>query len=266
MFKSFYSLSASPFSKDIKIQDVFLSSSQKEVAARLDYLKKAHGIGLITGEPGVGKTLSLRAFADSLNPALFKPMYLPLSTLTVMDVYRAIATALGEDPKSKKIDLFLQIQAAFTNFSKNRGITPVLILDEMHLARDAFFSDISLLFNFNMDSDTPFILILSGISHLNTKLSLNQNKSLNQRISTRYNFDPFSQAETAQYIANQLSVAGANYEIFSEPAISAVHSLSSGFPRVINQLCIHALVYGCQCKKQVVDEECVREAAIEAGL
>ena len=182
MFKTFYSLASTPFSKDIKVQDIFHSSSQKEVAARLDYLKKVHGIGLITGEPGVGKTLSLRVFTDALNPALFKPMYLPLSTLTVMDVYRAIAASLGEDPKAKKIDLFLQIQSAIINFSKNRGITPVLILDEMHLARGAFFADISLLFNFNMDSDTPFILILSGISHLNTKLSLNQNKPLNQRI------------------------------------------------------------------------------------
>ena len=136
----------------------------------------------------------------------------------------------------------------------------------MHLARDAFFADISLLFNFNMDSDTPFILILSGISYLNTKLSLNQNKPLNQRISTRYSFDPFSPEETAQYISKQISLAGANYEIFSESAILAVHSLSSGFPRVINQLCTHSLIYGCQCKKQVIDEECVREAAIEAGL
>ena len=135
----------------------------------------------------------------------------------------------------------------------------------MHLARDAFFADISLLFNFNMDSDTPFILILSGISYLNTKLSLNQNKPLNQRISTRYSFDPFSPEETAQYISKQISLAGANYEIFSESAILAVHSLSSGFPRVINQL--HSLVdLWLPMQKQVIDEECVREAAIEAGL
>ena len=126
MFKAFYSLATTPFLKDIKVQDIFQSSSQKEVAARLDYLKKARGIGLITGEPGVGKTLSLRLFTDGLNPALFKPMYLPLSTLTVMDVYRAIATALGENPKAKKIDLFLQIQSAIINSSKNRVLLPFL--------------------------------------------------------------------------------------------------------------------------------------------
>lgn len=78
--------------------------------------------------------------------------------------------------------------------------------------------------------------------------------------------DEYTIEETAQYISKQISLAGANYEIFSESAILAVHSLSSGFPRVINQLCTHSLIYGCQCKKQVIDEECVREAAIEAGL
>jgi hypothetical protein len=40
MFKSFYSLASSPFSKEIKVQDIFQSSSQKEAASRLDYLKK----------------------------------------------------------------------------------------------------------------------------------------------------------------------------------------------------------------------------------
>jgi general secretion pathway protein A len=149
------------------------------------------------------------------------------------------------------IDLFLQIQSAIINSSKNRGITPVLILDEMHLARDAFFADISLLFNFNMDSDTPFILILSGISYLNTKLSLNQNKPLNQRISTRYSFDPFSPEETAQYISKQISLAGANYEIFSESAILAVHTLrylGIGEILSIETFCLHCrhIDYSCE--------------------
>lgn len=71
----------------------------------------------------------------------------------------------------------------------------------MYFARDAYFADISLLFNFSMDSETLFILIFSGISNLNIKLSLNQNKPLNQGITTRYYFEPFSSAETAQYIS-----------------------------------------------------------------
>ena len=41
MFKAFYSLATTPFLKDIKVQDIFQSSSQKEAAARLDYLKSS---------------------------------------------------------------------------------------------------------------------------------------------------------------------------------------------------------------------------------
>jgi type II secretory pathway predicted ATPase ExeA len=63
-----------------------------------------------------------------------------------------------------------------------------------------------------------------------------------------------------------LLMPGLLIKIFSEAAIRAIYSLSSGWPRVINQLANHALISGYQFKKNVVDEDCVRAAAIEAGL
>jgi hypothetical protein len=95
MFKPFYSLSKTPFSKDISPNEVFPSASHAEALARLDFLRKTKGIGLFTGEAGAGKTLTLRSFVVTLNPSLFKPIYLPLASLTVMDTYRSIAMALG---------------------------------------------------------------------------------------------------------------------------------------------------------------------------
>ena len=266
MFRAFYSLSKIPFSKDISPAEAFSSSSHTEVLARLDFLKKTRGVGLITGEAGAGKTLALRSFSVSLNPSLFKPIYLPLSSLTVMDTYRSLAKGLGVNASFRKIDLFHQIQNAIFDLFKNRGITPVFILDEMQLSRDAFLSDIALLFNFAMDSENPFILILVGLPHLNSKLSLAQHRPLNQRILTRYNFDPLSLDETFVYLKQHLATAGATHEIFSESAVRSIFSLSSGWPRVINQLATHALFSGCQFKKNIVDEECVRSAAVEAGL
>jgi type II secretory pathway predicted ATPase ExeA len=266
MFKPFYSLSKTPFSKDISPNEVFPSASHAEALARLDFLRKTKGIGLFTGEAGAGKTLTLRSFVATLNPSLFKPIYLPLASLTVMDTYRSIAMALGVNATFRKIDLFHQIQHAVSDLSKTRGITPVFIFDEMQLSRDAFLSDIALLFNFSMDSDNPYILILAGLTHLNAKLYLAQHRPLNQRILTRYNFEPLSSEETFAYVKHHLSYAGATHEIFSEAAIRAIYSLSSGWPRVINQLANHALISGYQFKKNVVDEDCVRAAAIEAGL
>jgi general secretion pathway protein A len=51
MFRAFYSLAKTPFAKEIKISDSFPSAAFAETTARLEYLKKTRGIGLIIGEP-----------------------------------------------------------------------------------------------------------------------------------------------------------------------------------------------------------------------
>jgi ABC-type multidrug transport system ATPase subunit len=58
-------------------------------------------MGLLVGEPGAGKTFTLRCFTEELNPALFKPVYFPLSTDTVDGI--TVASALHA--LSGKIDL-----------------------------------------------------------------------------------------------------------------------------------------------------------------
>ena len=78
MFTAFYSLAARPFAKDIKTEEMYLSSSHQELLARLNYLKDSRGIGMVVGEPGSGKTSGLRAFVVSLNPSLYRVAYFPL--------------------------------------------------------------------------------------------------------------------------------------------------------------------------------------------
>ncbi len=98
MYKSYYSLSHSPFSKDINPSDAFQSTDYQGALGALNYLQKSKGIGLLIGDPGAGKTFTLRSFKESLNPSLYHVVYFPLSTGGVMDFYRGLAYGLGEQP------------------------------------------------------------------------------------------------------------------------------------------------------------------------
>lgn len=163
MFTQFFNLRFNPFTKEIPIDKLFLSKNLEELTSRLMYLQKARGIGLIIGEAGTGKTTALRQYAQSLNPALFQSFYFPLATVTVQEFYRGLALELGEEPKHKKVDLFRQIQSAIGSMYYERRVTPVIILDEIHMASNKLLEDLRLIFNFNMDSENPFILILAGL-------------------------------------------------------------------------------------------------------
>ena len=70
---AWFGLKRFPFDKNIKIQEVLKTEPLKEAIARLEYIKRRGGILLLTGDPGVGKTLALRTYVDSLNENLFRP-------------------------------------------------------------------------------------------------------------------------------------------------------------------------------------------------
>jgi general secretion pathway protein A len=266
MFKSFYSLAKEPFSKDIRPSDAFLSSDYQGALNALTYLQKSKGIGLLIGNPGAGKTFTLRAFKESLNPSLYHVIYFPLSTGGVMDFYRGLAYGLGEEPKYRKVDLFRQIQQGIERMDKERKVTPVFILDEMHLAKDAFLQDIALLFNFQMDSTNPFILILAGLPHLKTRLTMNHHRPLSQRLIMKYEIQPLAKEEIVSYINHHLKIAGAKMPIFTESALEAIALRSQGWPRVINKITINSLLFGFQLKKEQIDEEVVRLAIEDIGI
>lgn len=266
MYKAFYSLAHAPFSKEMNPKDAFPSAGYEEALNGLDYLRKSKGIGLLIGDPGAGKTFTLRSFRSDLNPALYHVVYFPLSTGGVMDFYRGLAYGLGEEPKFRKVDLFRQIQQGIERMAQERKVTPVFILNEMHMAKDAFLQDIALLFNFHMDSSNPFILILAGLPHLKTRLNLNHHRPLAQRIIMRNHLHPLKKEEVFSYIGHHLKLAGAKMPIFTETALEAIALRSQGWPRVINTLTINSLLYGAQLKKEQIDEEVVQMAVEESGL
>jgi general secretion pathway protein A len=264
MYQAFYSLAKAPFSKENS--SFFASRGFSEATARLEYLKKGRGMGLLVGEPGAGKTFVLKVFADKLNPALYKPIYYPLSTGTVMDFYRGLVKGLGEEPRFRKVDLFDQLQLRVLSLYRDKRITPVFIMDEMHLAPAKMLTDLGLLFNFVMDSLNPFVLILSGLPFLMQRLNTSHSQPLNQRMIMRYVMEPLEKEEIREYVVHHLEDAGASVPFFSEEALEAVSSLSHGWPRVINNLCVNCLLLGAQAKKELIDAETVRLAAQETGM
>lgn len=236
MFKQFFGLKYNPFTKEVPPEHLFLSTYLKELDSRLKYLQDTRGIGLLTGEPGVGKSAALRRYAHNLNPALFKVCYFALSTVTVLEFYQGLAITLGEEPQHKKVALFHQIQQAICSLYFDRRITPVIILDEIQLASNKVLEDLRLLFNFQMDSKNPFVLIISGQSLIRNKLSLNVNNPLRQRLTVQYFLPGLKEEELLPYCQSRLKLAGCLQEIFTAAAHTAIYSVTNGLPRLVNNL------------------------------
>ena len=265
MFKQFYGLTFNPFDKEIEIDKLFKSSDLNELEQRLRYMLDNRGIGLIVGEPGTGKSTCLRRFAENANKSLYKVCYLPLTTLTVKDFYQGLCTMLGTTKRYRKVDMFFEIQSAINSLYYEQRITPVFIVDEIHMASTAILDDLRILFNFKMDSANPFVLILSGQPQIRNKLMLTSSYPLKQRIIMRYSMQGLTQEECRDYLSSRMKLAGCSREVFTPEATLAIYNISGGAPRVINNIATAALMYSAAKRADSVDEEAVFQANIELG-
>jgi type II secretory pathway predicted ATPase ExeA len=263
MFKQYFGMKINPFEKSVSSSDIYSSADIKELDSRLKYMLECRGVFLLVGEPGTGKTAALRRFTSALGQSLYRLVYLPLTTLTVNDFYSALATELGEPRKYRKIDMFYQIQSAIAALYNEQRITPVIIVDEAHMASTAILDDLRMIFNFNMDASNPYILVLAGQPLIKNKLAINTCTPLRQRIAARYTMNGLSLQETAGYLDTRMSLAGVDRKVFTEQAIASIHSCSNGSPRNINNLAVHALMYCTWKKIDTVDEEAILQASLE---
>ncbi len=254
---AWFGLKYYPFDKEIKTADIVDTPMLQETLARLEYMKRRGGIMLLTGDPGVGKTIATRRFADSLNVNLFNVLYTPLSTLNRNDILRHINALLGLQNRFTKSGNYQQIQKELLDCKEQRGRTVVLIIDEAHLLKPGPLEEIRLLTNFKMDSFDPFLLILSGQSDLKRMMNYVVMEPLNQRVRMRYHMTGLSEKDTISYISSRLKWAGCTAPIFSEDALAAIQEYSYGFPRLIGNLCEESLTYAMFCDKRTVDADMV---------
>ena len=197
-YTSRYGLEYNPFLKGSHNPPI-VTSQYREVQSRMNYLLQTRGFGLITGQPGTGKTTAIRNWIGSLNSAAYKTAYISLFTLTVMEFYRVLVEELGYEPTYRKAENFRIIQQAINRYVIEKRMTPIIILDEANYLKNATLNDLKILFNFEMDSINKAVILLTGLPQLNSTLRLAVHEPLAQRITTNYELKPLGKEETISY-------------------------------------------------------------------
>jgi len=266
MYKTYWGMEFNPFDKEIKETQYYQGEDYREAMKRLEHLKNIRGIGLFTGLPGVGKTYTMRAFIASLNPNLYKVVYLPMTTITTNEFYKDLASGLGLTPSYRKIDNFRQIQERIKALYKDQKITLTILIDEAQYLSRAILADLKLLMNFDMDSRNYAMLILTGQPILNHTLSMQIHEALKQRIVIHYNYQGLTGDEVNEYIHSRMKLCGVSQPVFEEGAMEAAYGSCQGSIRKLNSLIHQALMIGCEIKSAQITTDIIMDAASEIEL
>ncbi len=252
-----------PFGRDLAPAMLHRHHAHGEAAARISWTISEHALGVITGEVGVGKTVAARAALASIDPSRHIIIYLGNPAVGARGIHHAIVTALGGSPRFHHATLVPQAADALASEHAERGRTPVLVIDEAHLLDHTQLEGIRMLTNHDMDSRSPFATVLIGQPTLRRKIKLGVLAALDQRIAVRYHMTGMTGEETAAYLRHHLALAGRSDTLFSDDAITLIHSTSRGYPRAVNNLAIASLLAAFAANKAIVDESSARTAVTE---
>jgi len=266
MWESFFGFKKTPFSDSPDTQQLFSSAAWQQVNARLEFLAQHHGVGLLTGEVGAGKSTAARVFTAALNPNLYKILYIHFSSGTALDLLRQIALTLDLQPAHFRGDLVRQIAAAVVRLNQSKKQHPILICDEAHLLPHPALEQLPLLLNFDMDSSRYLTLLLIGQPLLRRTLSLQLHEALRQRIGTHYHLEGLARAELDAYLTQQLKAAGVTQPLFEDTARQGLYQATKGIPRKVNKLAVTALRLAAERKAPIVDDALLLDATSEAFL
>lgn len=266
MYLHHFALAHYPFETPVHSDELFASQAARESAARLAHLLELRGIGLLTGEPGCGKTTVCRQVVASLHPGRYKVCYVTLSTGSVFDTYQAIGWELGLAPQRTRAAAFRALQTEITRLATEARQQPVLVLDEAQHLRSEVLEDLRLLTNFEMDSEPRLCLLLVGLTELQRRLTMAVHASLNQRIVVRQHLGGLGRSELEDYLRQRLQRAGCELPLLEPAALEALHQAARGLPRQVNRLAHYALAAAALAKARTVSAEHVASARGELNL
>ena len=259
MYEPYYGFTERPFALTPDPEFMFLSHHHRAALTMLEYgLTQQAPIMLITGEVGCGKTTLIRFLLSRVDSNVTVGLIANVGR-SFDRLLQWVCMAFGLEYRGVEDaalhDTFSQF--LIREYAANRRV--LLIVDEAQNLGRSLLEDLRVLTNINADKHVVLQVVLVGQPELRATINDPNLSQLAQRISVDHHMEPLSHEETAWYIRHRLRVAGGAVSLFRNGAIDRIFHESGGVPRLINQLCDAALVYGYAERRARIDLAIVRE-------
>ncbi len=265
MYENFYGLRTSPFALTPDPAFLYLGRTHRFALTLLDYaLQHGAGFALVSGEVGSGKTTViqyvLRRVERDLRIGLLTNIHCGMGPLLPW-VLQSLGLTMSPAGASDLYEAFVQ----FLQREHEAGRRVVLILDEAQNLSAAALEELRVLSNVNTGETLLLQTILVGQPELRITLKDRSMRQFAQRIAIDYHISPLQNAETHAYIRHRLAIAGGNMDLIAADARELIHEQSRGVPRLINQICDTALVYGFGDQCSSIDQQIIRQVLRDRG-
>jgi general secretion pathway protein A len=264
MYVQFYGLTEKPFALVPDPRYLYLGTSHREALAHLVYgIEQGEGFIEVIGQVGTGKTTLCRTLLNQIG-ANVDLAYIFNPSASEVELLIAINREFGIPTQARSRAELLDELNRFLLERRAAGRRAVLVIDEAQNLDPDVLEQVRLLSNLETEREKLIQIVLIGQPELDQHLARADLRQLRQRITVRWNLNPFGADETGAYLAHRLRIAGAKETgLFSSDAVRAIHRASKGVPRVINAIADRALLAGYSEGRKRIERSDVRRAVRE---
>jgi type II secretory pathway predicted ATPase ExeA len=262
MYETYFNLTERPFGIVPRLDQYYPAASIEAARTTLARcLERAEGVALAIGPSGTGKTLLCQLLAEQLRGS-FQVALLSNGRLSARRaLLQAILYELGQPYRGLDEGELRLALAEYATLSDQCPQGIVLLVDEAHALPLRLLDEVHALTNLTHQGQPAVRLMLAGNRGLEERLANPKLDSLNQRLAARCYLEALNRAETQEYIHARVATAGGKGpRLIPAEACAAAYKATDGVPRLINQVCDHALLLAYAGGKRQLDAALVEEA------
>jgi type II secretory pathway predicted ATPase ExeA len=262
MYETFFHLKQRPFAAAARVDRYFPAQAIEAARQTLSRcIERAEGAGMLVGPPGSGKTLLCQILAEQFRGGFEIALLSNGHLSTRRELLQAILFELGlpfrrMDEGELRLSL---IDHLSDGRAGRRGL--LLVLDEAHTFPVRLLEEVRLITNLVHDGQPRVRLLLAGGPNLEERFASPRLAAFSQRIASRCYLEPWNASETRQFVVNQMATVGGDAQrTFTDDALDVVYRATDGIPRLVNQLCDHALILAFAGGQGRLDASGIEEA------
>jgi len=251
-----YGLKWNPFSPEIPLEALLLTPRLENFCWRVENLVGQGGFALVTGEPGLGKSITLRLLVDKLRArGELTVGILTRPQTSLHDFYRELGDLF-------QVQLSPHNRWAGTRLLRERWLAhieaalvrPVLVIDEAQEMQPSVLSELRLLCAADLDSRCLLTVVLGGDSRLTEKFRAPELLPLGSRIRVRLMLQPATPQELLEGLRHGLAQAG-NPHLMTPELMTTLTEHAAGNYRILMTMAGELLDAGIQREVRQLDEK-----------
>ena len=244
LYLDHFNLSADPF-RITPDTAFFFSGGQRGDFLEALVVASMHDEGIVSvvGEIGMGKTMLSRMLLERLRLLSADTVYLANPVFDRDEILEAIARDLMPTPPcgNRTHTLAILESALLERYAQGRRV--VVVIDEAHSMPSATLEEIRLLSNLETSHHKLLKIVLFGQPELDELLNSPRLRQVKDRISHRFELQPFNAQEASSYLTFRLQKAGwQGGDLFDAASHKLLLQTSEGRTRKLNMLADKAML------------------------